>query len=141
MTDPLNIGPKMKALPWFFLALFFAAAGSGSTGLYFGYQYATSKLTAVAARDRENLVVAYTVALEEKELRRKEAAALGRKVEQEFMVALRDMKVVNKTFYSEIQKETEKLVYTDCKVPANGIDLLNKHIDEVNLRLIDRSKQ
>lgn len=140
MTEALSAVVKKKMFPWVIIAFLFAMIGSGSTGLYFGYQYASNKLTAQAATDRENLVTAYNKALEEKEARRKEAEGKGRTVESDFLTALQNIQVVNKTYNNEVVKETEKLVYTDCKLPASGVDLLNRHIDAVNAQFLGRGK-
>lgn len=139
-ADAIGTVSKMKMLPWVILAFLFAMACTGSTGLYFGYQYASNKLTAQAATDRENLVTAYNLALGEKEARRQEAEGRGRTVEIDFLTALQNIQVVNKTYNNEVVKETEKLVYTDCKLPASGVDLLNKHIDAVNAQFLGRAK-
>ncbi len=129
-----------KALPWIILAFVLTAIAAGGGGLYFGHQYASAKLTAQAAADKESLVTAYNKALEEKEARRKEAEARGRTVEGDFLTALQNLKVVNKTYNNEVVKETEKLVYTDCKVPDSGVDLLNRHIDDVNMQFLGVAK-
>lgn len=139
VTDALGAAVKAKALPWVIIAFLFAMAGAGSTGLYFGYQYASNKLTAQAATDRENLVTAYNVALIEKEARRREAEGRGHTVESDFLTALQNIQVVNKTYNNEVVKETEKLVYTDCKLPVSGVDLLNKHIDAVNAQFLGKA--
>lgn len=139
-TGAISAAAKAKALPWVILAFLLSMAFSGSTGLYFGYQYASNALTAQAATDRENLVTAYNAALGEKEARRKEAEGRGRTIEGDFLTALQNIQVVNKTYNNEVVKETEKLVYTDCKLPASGVDLLNKHIDAVNAQFLGRVK-
>ncbi|WNL63615.1 hypothetical protein ST4_057 [Aeromonas phage ST4] len=138
-TGAISAAAKAKALPWIIIAFLLAMAASGSTGLYFGYQYASNELTAQAATERENLVTAYNKALEEKEARRKEAEGRGRTVESDFLTALQNIQVVNKTYNNEVVKETEKLVYTDCKLPASGVDLLNKHIDAVNAQFLGKA--
>lgn len=140
IEDVISAAMRKKTLPWVFFAFIFAVVGSGFVGLYFGYQYASSKLEAKAANDKASLVTAYNLAIEEKEARRKDAESRGRTIESNFVQALRSMQVINKTYYNEVQKETEKLVYTDCKLPDSGVDLLNRHIDDVNMQFIGKAE-
>lgn len=123
-----------QATPWIVAAFLFAVIASGGVGVYFGYGYAEGQ----SAKDKEQLVSAYNAALLEKEARRKDAEERGRKVETEFLTGLNGIQIVNKTYHTEVQKETEKLIYTDCKLPDSGIDLVNKHIDDVNMKLIGK---
>lgn len=123
-------------LPWVIIAFLLAMSGSGTAGLYFGSQYEANKATAAAEKTRADLATAYGDALKERDARLKELQDKGGLIEGDFLSALQNMQVVNKTYYNEVQKETEKLVYTDCKLPTSGVDLLNKHIDEVNARLL-----
>lgn len=134
--DAVTAPARKSMLPWIIAAFLFAILGSGGTGMYFGYQIADGK----ASQDKLQLASAYNDAMAEKEKRRQEAEDRGHTVEADFLTSLQNLQVVNKTYYTETQKETEKLVYTDCKVPDSGVDLLNKHIDDVNLRLIGKEK-
>ena len=132
ITDSAASAVKSTATPWIIAAFLFAVIASGGVGAYFGYGYADGQ----AAKDKEQLVTAYNTALNEREARRKDAEARSHTVEAEFLTGLNNIKVENKTYNVEVQKETEKLIYTDCKLPDSGVDLLNRHIDAVNLQLI-----
>lgn len=132
--NPITDVAKSSATPWIATAFLLAVIASGSAGAYFGYGYAEGQ----AAKDKADLVSAYNEALVEKEARRKDAEDRGRKIESEFLAGLNGIQVVNKTYRTEVQKETEKLIYTDCKLPDSGVDLVNRHIDEVNLRLVGK---
>lgn len=139
MSEVVDIGAavvRKKMFPWFVVAAVIALMGAGSSGMYFGYQLAEGR----AAVDKLQMQTAYNVALVEKEARRQEAENRSRLVEGTFLTALKGIKVVNTTYYQQVEKETEKLVYTDCKVPDTGVDLLNKHIDDVNMRLLGKGK-
>ena len=136
IIDAVTAPAKKAALPWIIAAFLFAIIAAGGVGMYFGYQIADAK----AANDKLQLANAYNDAMAEREKRRLDAEARGHTVESDFLTALQNMQVVNKTYNNEIVKETEKLVYTDCKVPDSGVDLLNKHIDDVNMRLIGKQK-
>ncbi|MGL4457915.1 MAG: hypothetical protein ACRCUB_05885, partial [Plesiomonas shigelloides] len=109
IENAISTAMKKKALPWVFFAFILAVVGSGFAGLYFGYQYAAHKMEAKAANDKASLVTAYNLALEEKEARRKDAESHGRIVETDFLSALSNLKVVNKTYHNEVVKETQKL--------------------------------
>lgn len=136
IIDAVTAPAKKAALPWIIAAFLFAILAAGGAGMYFGYQIADAK----AANDKLQLANAYNDAMAEREKRRLDAESRGRTVEGDFLTALQNMQVVNKTYNNEIVKETEKLVYTDCKLPDSGVDLLNKHIDDVNMRLIGKDK-
>ena len=103
-------------------------------GLYLGYEYASGQ----AAKDREALVSAHSEAMAQAELRRQEAQQRGSVIERDFLTKLSDLHIVNTTIHEKVLKETQKLVYTDCKIPDAGVDLLNEHIRAVNLRLVDK---
>lgn len=128
---------RKTMLPWIVAGFLFAILSAGGTGMYFGYQIADAK----ASNDKLQLASAYNDAMAEKEKRRQEAEERGHMVESNFLTALNGMQVINKTYYNEVQKETEKVVYTDCKLPDSGVDLLNKHIDDVNMRLIGKGEK
>lgn len=128
---------KRNMFPWFVLAAVLALAASGASGMYFGYEIAAGRF----AKDKLELVAAQNQALAEKEARRKEAEDRSQLIEGTFLAALKNMKVENTTNYQEVVKETEKFVYTDCKLPDSGVDLLNKHIDDVNMRLLRKEKK
>ena len=109
---------------------------AGAVGAYLGYHYGTGQ----AAADKAQMAQAYNTALQESEARRKDEEVRGTQVVKNFLARLDNIKIVNRTYNSTMQKETEKLVYTDCKVPDSGVDLLNKHITDANLILIQGKK-
>lgn len=134
IIDAATAPAKKAALPWIVAAVLFAILAAGGTGLYFGIVIQRGW----DAGDKIEMANAYGKALKERDDRLKELQASGRLIEGNFLTALKGMQVVNKTYYNEVQKETEKVVYTDCKLPDSGVDLLNRHIDDVNLRLIGK---
>lgn len=137
LVDVGVVTVRKKMFPYFIIAAMIALLSTGGTGLYFGMEIQRGR----DAKDKLELVAAQNTAMAEKELRRQEAEARSRLIEGQFLAALKGMKVENVTNYQETVKETEKLVYTDCKLPDSGVDLLNKHIDEVNLRLLGKGKE
>lgn len=134
IIDAATAPAKKAALPWIVAAVLLAIIATGAAGLYFGMLIQRGW----DADDKVQLANAYGDAMKEREARLKELQAKGSLIEGNFLTALNGMQVVNKTYYNEVQKETEKLVYTDCKLPDSGVDLLNKHIDDVNMRLIGK---
>lgn len=139
MTNLVDVGVvtiRKKMFPFFIIAALVAVLGSGCSGLYFGYEIAQGRFST----EKLEMASAYNLALAEKEARRKEAEDRSHLIESQFITGLKDIRVVNTTTYQRVEKETEKLVYTDCKVPDTGVDLLNKHIDDVNMRLLGTTK-
>lgn len=134
IIDAATAPVKKAALPWIVAAVLFAILAAGGVGLYFGVVIQRGWDTA----DKVAMANAYGDALKERDARLKELQAKGSTIEGSFLTALQNLQVVNKTYYNEVQKETEKVVYTDCKLPDSGVDLLNKHIDDVNMRLIGK---
>lgn len=134
VIDVVAAQAKKPMLPWIIAAFLLAVLGAGVTGLYFGAVIQRGW----DAADKIEMANAYGDAMKEREARLKELQAKGSLIEGNFLTALNGMQVVNKTYYNEVQKETEKLVYTDCKLPDSGVDLLNKHIDDVNMHLIGK---
>lgn len=136
IIDAVTAPAKKAALPWIIAAFLFAILAAGGAGVYFGMTIQRGW----DAGDKIEMANAYGEALKERDARLKELQAKGSTVEGDFLTALRNLQVVNKTYYNEVQKETEKVVYTDCKVPDSGVDMLNRHIDDVNMRLIGKQK-
>lgn len=134
IIDAVTAPAKKAALPWIVAAVLFAILAAGGAGLYFGMLIQRGW----DADDKIEMANAYGDALKERDARLKELQAKGSTIEGDFLAALKDIQVVNRTYNNEIVKETEKLVYTDCKLPDSGVDLLNKHIDDVNMRLIGK---
>ncbi|WP_368761990.1 hypothetical protein [Klebsiella pneumoniae] len=134
IIDAATAPAKKAALPWIVTAVLFVIIATGAAGLYFGMLIQRGW----DADDKVKLANAYGDALKERDARLKELQAKGNLIEGTFLTKLDGIQVVNKTYYNEVQKETEKLVYTDCKLPDSGVDLLNKHIDDVNMRLIGK---
>lgn len=124
-------------LPWLLLAAVMGMAATGSAGLYGGYEIATARYQ----KDQITLKEAQAEALTAKNEALGQAILRGDATSGVLLAAIKDIRVVNTTIHTRVQKETEKLIYTDCKVPATGIDLLQNHIDEVNLRLVGGSKK
>lgn len=134
IIDAVTAPAKKTMLPWIVAAVLFAILAAGGTGLYFGIVIQRGW----DAADKIKMANAYGDAMRERGERLKELQAKGSTIEGDFLTTLKNLQVVNKTYYNEVQKETEKLVYTDCKLPDSGVDLLNKHIDDVNMRLIGK---
>lgn len=134
IIDAATAPAKKAALPWIVAAVLFAIIATGAACLYFGMLIQRGW----DADDKVQMANAYGDAMKEREARIKELQAKGGLIEGNFLTALKNLQVVNKTYNNEIVKETEKLVYTDCKLPDSGVDLLNKHIDDVNMRLIGK---
>lgn len=76
------------------------------------------------------------MALQEKESRRIDAEKRAQIVEKNFLTALNNIQIVNKTYNNTIQKETEKTVYTDCKLPASGREILLNKTRDINAQFI-----
>ena len=124
------------ALPWLLVAATIAIGATGVTGLYAGAAIEHGRnakrelaLSDANARAYEGQVVALKIATKR-----------GDEVVEKFATRLDGMKVVNTTYHAATVREVEKTVYTDCKVPQSGVDLLNQQVDEVNFRLLGTSK-
>ena len=136
VTD-IALGTAQKSLlPWFILAGILALGSAGAAGMYGGYEIANAR----NAKDRAELQTAQIEALTASKEALKIAITNSSQVSGEFMAALKGIQIVNTTITQEVRKETEKLVYTDCKLPDSGADLLKKNADAVNLRLLGKGK-
>lgn len=139
MSETVDIGAaiiRKKLMPWFILAALVAVMGAGGSGLYFGYKSGVDSEALRMAGERQALVEAQNVALQEKEARRIEADNRARLVEQNFMTALGNIQIINRTYNNKVVQETEKLVYTACKLPPSGRALLVEKAKEINAQLI-----
>lgn len=144
MSETVDIGAaiiRKKLMPWFILAALVAVMGAGGSGLYFGYKSGVDSEALRMAGERQALVEAQNVALQEKEARRIEADNRARLVEQNFMTALGNIQIINRTYNNKVVQETEKLVYTDCKLPPSGRALLVENAREINAQLVGKVKE
>lgn len=137
VTDIAFGSVKKSLLPWFILAGVLALSSAGAAGMYGGYEIANARF----ANEREALQTAQIDALTASKEALKIAVTNSAQVSGEFMTALKGIQIVNTTITNEVRKETEKLVYTDCKLPDTGADLLKKNRDAVNLRLLGKVKK
>ena len=131
IADAVTAQTRNTMLPWIVAAFLFAVLGAGGTGMYFGYEIANGR----NATERLELVAGFNTALVEKESRRQEAEARSRIVEGTFLTALNSMQGASAENWQQVLEETKKAIYTACKVPDTGVDMINNHIDEVNSRL------
>lgn len=136
VTDIALGTAKQSLLPWFILAGILALGSAGAAGMYGGYEIANARY----AKDREALNTAQIDALKAKGEALEQANKRGDESAGRFLDALKGIQIVNTTITNEVRKETEKLVYTDCKLPDSGADLLKKNADAVNLRLLGKGK-
>ena len=139
MSDLIDLGAaviRKKLLPWVLLSGLIVIAGAGGSGLYFGYKAGVETTTVAYQKDQIALVSAQRDALNEKELRRQEAEARAHTVEANFLTALNNIQVINKTFNNTVMKETEKQVYIDCKLPPSGREILVQKAREINAQLM-----
>lgn len=128
---------KKAALPWLLLSVLIAIGTAGTAGLYGGYEIATARHMA----DQQKLVEAYAEAANAQKAALQQAIARGNESSTEFLKELRGMRIVNTTINKEVQTEVQKLIYTDCVLPDSGVDLLQRHVNEVNLRLLESDKK
>lgn len=128
---------KKAILPWLLLAALLALGATGATGMYVGSAISDAR----HAKDREALQASQLEAMTLSKDALKEAVTNSNRVSGEFLVALKGIQIVNTTITNEVRKETEKLIYTDCKLPDSGADLLKRNRDAVNLRLLGKEKK
>ena len=121
--------------PWLVAAGMLALSAVGVTGMYAGYEIASARNAEVLA----DLKDAQIVALKARASQYEEAVKRSDQVSTDFFTALKNLHVVNKTITAEVRHEVEKLVYTDCKVPDSGAELLGRKVDALNLRLLGTS--
>lgn len=123
-------------LPWLLLGAMVALVGTGGAGMYYGKKIADADHAATIL-DLKN---AHIHALQARTDQYLQAVARGDEVANRFEKALQSIKIENKTFNNEVQREIEKVVYTDCRLPDSGADLLSKQVDAVNMRLLGATK-
>lgn len=126
-----------QTFPWLILAAVLALGLTGAAGVHIGRQLSDAE----HAKDREALQASQLEAMTISKDALKLAVANSAQVSGEFMLALRGIQIVNTTITQEVRKETEKLIYTDCKLPDSGADLLKRNRDSVNLRLLGKEKK
>lgn len=129
---------KTKMVPWLIVAALVAIMGAGGSGLFFGYKSGSESEALRMAGERQALVEAQRMALQEKEARRQEAEARSIMVEKNFLTALNNIQIVNKTYDNYITKETEKTVYTDCKLPESGREILIQKAKDINATFVGK---
>ena len=115
-------------LPWFIAVAVVLLATSGLSGMYAGYEIANGRF----AKDKLDMAAANTEAMRAKDAALQAAYANSNEVSDNFMKALKSIRIVNKTFNNEVQREVQKLVYTDCKLPDSGMAILSQHISAIN---------
>ena len=125
---------KKTLLPWVIMAAILALGSAGAAGMYGGYEIANARFAA----DKVNLLNAHLEAAEAQRIALGQAVQRGNEASTTFLEELRGIKIVNTTITNEVRKETEKLVYTDCKLPDTGAALLKKNVDAVNMRLLGK---
>lgn len=128
---------KKAILPWLFLAAILALGVSFVAGMYGGYEIANAR----HAADQQKLVTAFAEASTAQKEALKESRQRGDEATGIFLTELRGMTVVNTTINKEVQREVERTVYTDCKLPDSGADLLLRHVNAVNLQLLESDKK
>lgn len=144
MSEVVDLGAaviRKKLLPWALLAGLIVIAGSGGSGLYFGYKSGVESTTVAFQKDQIALVSAQRDALHEKELRRQEAEERAQRVESNFLTALNNIQVINKTYNNTVTKETEKQVYIDCKLPPSGREIIVQRAKELNAQMNSTNKE
>lgn len=124
------------ATAWYILAIVLALGLAGTAGLYAGYDIAAGRFAA----DKADLMKAQADALEAKNAQLVAEQQRGNEIANKFLAALGDIHIENKTFNNQVRVEREKLVYTDCKLPDTGANLLDSHIDAANLKLLGVTK-
>lgn len=124
-------------LPWLLLGATLAMGMCGAAGMYGGYEIANAR----HARDREAMQQAQVDALDASRKALAISMANSAQVSGEFLQALKAIQIVNTTINKEVQRETQKLIYTDCKLPDSGADLLKKNVDSVNMLLLQGGKK
>lgn len=115
-------------LPWLIAIGVFVLALAGLSGMYAGYEIANGRF----AKDQLAMAAANTTALQAKDAALQAAYANSNEVSDTFLKALKSIRIVNKTFNNEVQREVQKLVYTDCKLPDSGMAILSQHISAIN---------
>jgi hypothetical protein len=128
---------KKTILPWLFLAAILALGSSGAAGMYAGYEISSAR----HAEDQKRLLEAYAEASNAQKEALKEARQRGDEAAGIFLSELRGMTIVNTTINKEVRREVEKTIYTDCKLPDSGAELLQRHVNEVNLKLLESDKK
>lgn len=122
---------------WFVASAVLVLACAGGAGMWGGYEIASSRYSRTISEIKD----AHIDALEAKNELLLAEQRRGNEIAQDFLDRLSNIRIENRTFNQQVRVEREKLVYTDCVVPESGVDLLNRHIDATNLRLIGSKKE
>lgn len=122
-------------LPWLIAASVLALSATGVSGLYFGSLVERGR----HADEVANLKDAQIEALKSRGEQLEESQRISNQVSRDFYTALKNIRVVNTSITQEVRREVEKVVYTDCKLPDSGADLLKKKVDSVNLQLLSHT--
>lgn len=123
-------------LPWLIAAVTLVLSIVGVSGMYAGYEIANARNAQVISQIKD----AQIEALKARADQHREALARSDQVSTDFFNALKNLRVVNKTITAEVRHEVEKLVYTDCKLPDSGAELLLRKVEALNLRLVGVKK-
>lgn len=129
---------RTKAVPWLIVASLIAIMGAGGSGLFFGYKSGSESEALRMAGERQALIDAQNMALQEKEARRVDAERRAGVVEKNFLMALNNINIVNKTYNNTVTKEIERTVYTDCKLPASGRKILLDKTRDINAQFVGK---
>ena len=104
--------------------------GAGGSGIYFGYQAATSEYNA----ERAELIEQQKTALEEKERQRMELERRSFEVQTGFIASLEALRNSYPALQRAVVDEVRNEIYTTCVVPVSGQNLLRENIKKANAR-------
>lgn len=138
LADILDHGTILMAsrLPWMIAGGTLALAMTAAAGMYGGYEIASARYF----REQQEIKDAHISALEAKNALILVEQRNANRISDEFLAALGNIKIENRTYNQEIRTETVKEIYTDCMLPDSGADMYDRHIEAGNLRLLGRVK-
>lgn len=131
-----TVGSSKIMSGWFAAASLLALMISCVAGMYFGYEVASARAQKTISQIKD----AQIQALEAKNELLIAEQKRGNEIAERFEDALKNIRIENRTFNNEVRVEREKLIYTDCVMPDSGVDLLNRHVDSVNLQFLGKVK-
>ncbi|EJG5414289.1 hypothetical protein NAD41_000890 [Salmonella enterica] len=117
-------------MPWVFCGFMVIIFISGAIGLFIGYNVAENRF----AEDKLALVATQTKALAERDRLRVVAEERNARLETQFLAQVDELSENYKLLATELREELKSEIYTQCRVPLSGTELLRKSVNEANKR-------
>lgn len=112
------------------IGIMFIALVSGFSGLFIGYNVADNRFQ----QARIHMITLQNQALAAKEAHIAQLTARNMALTNEFLDKIDALSSSYEGFSVKMRNELKQAIYTQCKLPHTGRDLLKEHIKEANSR-------